>query len=99
MTEPELDIVEELRFFAEASDADGIAVAMLSGRIFADAADEIDRLRSLVAAWADAQDAQRETKPTSLRWWTDKFDAELALRKAIGRAPKKRTIMPKRAKT
>jgi hypothetical protein len=45
-TEPELDIVEELRFFAEACDADGIAVAMLSGRTFTDAATEIERLRS-----------------------------------------------------
>ena len=42
----ELDIVEELRFFAEASETDGITVAMLSGCIFADAADEIERLRS-----------------------------------------------------
>ena len=61
-------------------------------------ADESERLRSLITAWADAQDAQRETKPTSLRWWTDKSEAELALRKAIGRGPKKRTIMPKRAR-
>jgi hypothetical protein len=61
-----------------------------------DLEERVERLRSLITAWADAQDAQRETKPTSLRWWTDKFDAELALRKAIGRGPKKRTIMPKR---
>lgn len=94
---PELDIVDELRFFAEAADSEAVVVTMLSGRTFADAADEIDRLRSIISEWADAEDAQRETKPTSLRWWTDKFDAELALRKAIGRGPKKRTIMPKRA--
>lgn len=44
-TEPELDIVEELRFFAEAADSEALVVTMLSGRTFADAADEIERLR------------------------------------------------------
>jgi hypothetical protein len=50
----ELDLVEELRFFADATDADGVMVTMLSGRTFTDAADEIERLRSLIAAWDDA---------------------------------------------
>lgn len=44
----ELDLVEELRFFADATDADGVVVTMLSGRTFGDAADEIERLRSEV---------------------------------------------------
>jgi hypothetical protein len=75
MTEPELDIVEELRFFAEACDADGITVAMLSGRTFTDAADEIERLRSLIIKWTDADGA-----PSPV------YDAaRTALRKAVGR--------------
>ena len=49
-TEPELDIVDELRFFAEACEAKEIAVAMLSGRTFAAAALEIERLRSEISA-------------------------------------------------
>jgi hypothetical protein len=57
----ELDLVEELRFFADATDADGVMVTMLSGRTFADAADEIERLRSLVAVWDDAPLGDRET--------------------------------------
>jgi hypothetical protein len=43
----ELDVVDELRLFADAADADGMVVTMLSGRVFADAADEIERLRVL----------------------------------------------------
>lgn len=46
LKESELDIVEELRFFAEASDTDGLVLTMLSGRTFTDAANEIERLRS-----------------------------------------------------
>jgi hypothetical protein len=45
-TDKELEIVEELRFFAEAADTEALVVTMLSGRTFADAADEIERLRS-----------------------------------------------------
>ena len=79
ITEPELDIVEELRFFAEACDADGITVAMLSGRTFTDAADEIERLRFLVNAWADAEDEADMIRGVDL------FIAYQALRKAVGR--------------
>lgn len=49
-TEPELDIAEELRFFAEAAESEALVVTMLSGRTFADAADEIERLRSEIGA-------------------------------------------------
>jgi hypothetical protein len=45
----ELDIVEELRFFAEAADSNEIAVTMLSGRTFTDAANEIERLRKALS--------------------------------------------------
>jgi len=74
----ELDIVEELRFFAEASETDGITVEMLSGCIFADAADEIERLRSLITEWADADDDPADIDgPYHAAW--------LALRRAVGR--------------
>jgi hypothetical protein len=43
----ELDIVEELSFFAEACDSEAIVVTMLSGRVFEDAAKEIESLRLL----------------------------------------------------
>ena len=43
----ELDIVEELEFFAEASNAKEIVVTMLSGEVFTEAAEEIKYLRSL----------------------------------------------------
>lgn len=80
----ELDIVEELRFFAEASETDGITVAMLSGCIFADAANEIERLRALITAWTDAQDKRVSDSGydrKSIKW--PEVDAEL--RKAVGR--------------
>lgn len=43
----ELDIVEELEFFSEASNAKEIVVTMLSGEVFAQAAEEIKYLRSI----------------------------------------------------
>lgn len=43
----ELDLVEELNFFAEACDSESIVVSMLSGRIFEDASKEIQYLRNL----------------------------------------------------
>ena len=43
----ELDLVEELKFFAEACDSEAIVVTMLSGRVFEDAAKEIEYLRLL----------------------------------------------------
>jgi hypothetical protein len=83
-TDEELDIVEELRFFAEASETDGITMAMLSGCIFSDAADEIERLRALIATWADAQDKRVSGggyNPRSIKW----PEADTELRKAVGR--------------
>lgn len=47
LDEKELDIIEELQFFAEASESEGIVVTMLSGRVFEDAAKEIQYLRNL----------------------------------------------------
>ena len=44
----ELDIVEELVFFAEAADSDAIVVTMLSGGLFLEAAKEIERLRLVI---------------------------------------------------
>ena len=44
----ELDIVEELAFFAEAADSDAIVVTMLSGGLFLEAAEEIQHLRLLI---------------------------------------------------
>lgn len=80
----ELDIVEELRFFAEASETDGITVAMLSGYIFADAANEIERLRALITAWTDAQD--KRVSDSGYDWKSIKWpEADAELRKAVGR--------------
>lgn len=47
LDEKELDIVEELDFFAEASDSEALVVTMLSGRLFEDAAREIRYLRKI----------------------------------------------------
>ena len=46
---------------------------------------ELNRLRASIIAWAKADDAQRNSKPTGIDWWTDKIEAEHALRKAVGR--------------
>ncbi len=74
----ELDIVEELTFFAEAADSDAIVVTMLSGNLFLEAAQEIENLRSLIIAWADADDDPKDIDgPYHAAW--------LSLRKAVGR--------------
>lgn len=52
----ELDIVEELRFFAEAAETKGIVLTMLSGETFNEAADEIERLRENQNYRADFHD-------------------------------------------
>lgn len=84
MTERELDIVEELRFFAEASDEQTISVVMTSGATFAAAADEIENLRSLINAWVDSRDERVlgwGVDPSLIKW----DEPEAALRKAVGR--------------
>ena len=84
MSERELDIVEELRFFAQASDEETISVVMTSGSTFAAAADEIENLRSLINAWVDSRDERVSgwgVDPSLIKW--DKTEA--ALRKAVGR--------------
>ena len=78
---PELDIVDELRFFAEAADSKAVVVTMLSGRTFLDAADEIERLRSLITEWVDAEDL--DGHPSD--YHQSLTEAEDALRKAVGR--------------
>lgn len=77
----ELDLVEELRFFADATDADGVVVTMLSGRTFADAAAEIERLRSDVdyvhdCFATDASDsyAEIERLRSLITAWADSLD-------------------------
>ena len=45
MTDPELDLVEELRLLAELADHSELGLVMISGRSFSDAADEIEMLR------------------------------------------------------
>jgi hypothetical protein len=74
----ELEIVEELRFFAEAADNDAIVVTMLSGGLFLEAAQEIESLRALITAWADADDDPNDIEGVYHSAW-------LALRKAVGR--------------
>jgi len=84
MSERELDIVEELRFFAQASDEETISVVMTSGSTFAAAADEIGNLRSLINA-CDAKDAMRQAPPSDLAHDLKAAEVEDGLRKAVGR--------------
>lgn len=74
MTESELDIVDELRFFAEACEAKEIAVVMLSGRTFADAVDEIERLRSEIGASVPIVDDSTEDSHDSAEDLSDHAD-------------------------
>lgn len=46
----ELDIVDELRFFAEAADSEDISLVMTSGQTFTAAADIIESLRARLAS-------------------------------------------------
>lgn len=48
LNKKELDIVEELDFFAEAANSDALVVTMLCGRIFQDASETISELRNAV---------------------------------------------------
>lgn len=73
-TEPELDIAEELRFFAEAADSEALVVTMLSGRTFADAADEIERLRSEIGASIPIGDGSVEDSHDSAEDLSDHAD-------------------------
>ena len=73
-TEPELDIVDELRFFAKACETEGIAVAMLSGRTFADADNEIERLRSQIGASVPIDDHSTEDSHDSAEDLSDHAD-------------------------
>lgn len=73
-TEPELDIAEELRFFAEAADNEALVVTMLSGRTFADAADEIERLRSEIGASVPIDDDSVEGPHDSIEDLSDHAD-------------------------
>ena len=73
-TEPELDIAEELRFFAEAADNEALVVTMLSGRTFADAADEIERLRSEIGASVSIDDDSVEDPHDSIEDLSDHAD-------------------------
>ena len=59
----ELDIVEELLFFAEAADSDAIVVTMLSGGLFLEAAKEIEHLRLIIQEAVESREAQgRDTE-------------------------------------
>ena len=55
-SERELDIVEELRFFAEVAETKGVVLTMLSGATFTEAANEIEQLRSGKSYRADFHD-------------------------------------------
>jgi hypothetical protein len=66
----ELDIVEELLFFAEAADSDAIVVTMLSGGLFLEAAKEIEHLRLLIQEAVES----REARDRATRW--DNLDAK-----------------------
>lgn len=69
------DIVERLRKQADDSVDD------LRAALFADAADEIERLRSLIGEWAYA-----ESRLEDSGYWTDEYDkARTALLRAVGR--------------
>jgi len=71
LNDKELDIVEELRFFAEAADSAALVVTMLSGRIFEDAANEIESLKSKSVTVTDLIKAQ---KACEFLYWFAKED-------------------------
>jgi hypothetical protein len=82
----ELDIVEELRFFAEAAETKGIVLTMLSGATFTESANEIERLRSLITEWADADDSDFDPLVFDDCECDQRFCiAVRALREAVGR--------------
>lgn len=58
---------------------------MNASSTMAEAADEIERLRALITAWADEKDAMRQAPPSDLSHDLAAAEAEEALRKAVGR--------------
>ena len=70
----ELEIVEELLFFAEAANSDAIVVTMLSGGLFLEAAQEIESLRSLIDEFCKADNEFHDA-------WDDEAAEEIDLKR------------------
>lgn len=93
LEEDNIDIIEQLEIFAKISNEKLVKTIMLNGDIFIEAADEIknlrnmemalrgayDHLRSLITAWADADDYDEPESDEAY------YKAWFALRKAVGR--------------
>lgn len=78
-------LVHDLRAFAELVDLGSGRLVLVSGEIFTDAADEIERLRALITAWADADAADGFHDEPECDCGAPLCVASAALRKAVGR--------------